>query len=139
MVPGDVSLAAFVAAFYTTWLFKLERRILTRFLRRPSTDEDARAVARGERDTFSAWTVEDRSDNQLLMQDVQGRTRSWFMVTGAAGGATRLRFGSAVLPVDKPGGGLGLSFRLLLGFHKLYSRALLTLASRRVVQPPAAG
>lgn len=134
---GDVTLADFVSAFYTTPLFRLERFILTWLVRRPSTDADAQALARGEADTFAAWRVEARADGQLLL--TAGRTRSWFMVapvameSGAPG--TRLYFGSAVVaeaaqPGEKPE--LGLLFRALLGFHRLYSRALLSAALSRL-------
>ena len=43
---------------------------------RPSPDTQARDLAIGERDAFAAWSVEDRSENQLLMCDFYGCTRS---------------------------------------------------------------
>ena len=46
--PAPVSLAAFVLAFYTSPLFRLERWILAVVLGRPSTDAEAKAVAVGE-------------------------------------------------------------------------------------------
>ncbi len=52
-VPVAVSQAEFVEAFYTTPLFKLERAILAAAVRKPSTDDDARALARGEREAFA--------------------------------------------------------------------------------------
>ena len=83
---------------------------------------------------------------------MDGRTRSWLMVsrvptthevnetqraTGAqdANGSsgTRLYFGSAVVPVmNKSTGksGMGIVFKALLGFHKLYSRLLLSAAAK---------
>ncbi len=70
-------------AFYTTWIFKLERAILKWAVSRASTDLDAKRLAEGEIDRFSAWSVEDRNDNQLLMSDFQGRTRSWLMTLPA--------------------------------------------------------
>lgn len=134
-VPMQISHAAYVEAFYTTTVFKLERLLLAWFVSRPSSDEQARLLASGELDSFAAWDVEARSDNQLLMCDFQGRTRSWFMVVPVQRGnhaATRLYFGSAVVPpANRPTGdaGLGLVFRGLLGFHKIYSRVLLSSAS----------
>ena len=125
-----VSHTDFVAAFYTTWLFKLERIILRLAVARPSTDAEARQLANGHIDTFAAWYVEERADDQLLMCDFRDRTRSWFMVSG-----TRLYFGSAVVPErdSKSGdGSIDLVFRLLLGFHRLYSRALLHAARSRL-------
>lgn len=95
-VQGEVSLAEFVEAFYTARLFRCERVILKYFAKRPSTDAEARAVAQGTAKSFAAWTVEDRTDTQLLMCDMHEATRSWFKVE-PAGGSTRLFFGSAVV------------------------------------------
>ncbi len=130
-VPREVVLADFVAAFYTTWLFKLERFILKHAVSRPSTDQDARDVANGTIDRFAAWSVENRTADQLLMCDMAGRTRSWFMAEPHGVGA-RLYFGSAVVPAKPGDNKLGIVFSALLGFHKLYSRALLAAAMRRL-------
>lgn len=122
-----------MTAFYTTWLFRLERWILRLAVARPSTDEEARQLARGEREAFAAWSVEARAPDQLLMCDFTGRTRSWLMVAPAAG--TRLYFGSVVVPVRDPKTGetgLGPVHGPLIGFHKLYSRLLLGAAARRL-------
>ena len=138
-LPGQVSQADFVTAFYTTRLFRLERWILSVFAKRPSSDDEAAELARGERDRFAAWQVERRSDNEMLLCDFSGRTRSWLMTepvdVGAASGGTLLRFGSAVVPRIDPATGersLGPVFRVLLGFHKLYSRLLLRAACARL-------
>lgn len=137
-VALPVTIARFVAAFYTTPAFRLERQILASALARPSTDAEAEELANGLRDTFSAWRVEDRRENQLLVTDVKGRTRSWFMVSPDQAGAaprTRLYFGSAVLPVINPetgAAGISLGFRALLGFHHLYSEVLLYSARSRL-------
>lgn len=131
----EVAQAEYIEAFYTTPLFKLERAILAAVVRRPSTDAEARALARGERDAFAAWTVEERSDTQLLLSDFMGRTRSWLMAEADGRGGTRLHFGSAVVPKLDRGSGrasLGTGFGLMLGFHKLYSRALLAAARNRL-------
>jgi hypothetical protein len=131
-IARAVSHAEFVAAFYTTWLFKLERFVLARFVDKPSTDIEAHALARGERRTFAAWTVEDRAADQLLMCDFLGQTRSWLMVEPQSP-STRLYFGSVVVARDRPGArGARYPHRLLLGFHQLYSRALLAAARRRL-------
>lgn len=137
-VDGAIPLATFVEAFYTTPLFKLERFILKWLVRRPSTDEQARALGAGGASNFAAWHVEDRNDHQLLMN--AGRTCSWFMVepvAGREGATTRLYFGSAVIakasaPGTKPK--LGFVFNALLGFHKLYSKALLRAAKARLTR-----
>ena len=136
-IARPVTHAEFVAAFYTTWLFKLERFVLTWIVAKESTDEEARELARGERTSFAAWTVEARAENQLLVCDFQGKTRSWFMVTPVPGetAGTRLLFGTAIVPVTDPKTGeqrLSTGFRALLGFHKAYSRALLGAARARL-------
>lgn len=137
-VPAGVELSSYVAAFYTTPLFKLERVILKLAAARPSTDAEAQQLAQAQIDQFAAWRVEQRADEQLLMCDMSGRTRSWFMVEAIAGTtspATRLYFGSAVVPVLNQRSGnktLGFAFTALLGFHKLYSRALLSASRSRL-------
>lgn len=133
-IRRHVTHAEFVAAFYNTRLFKLERLILT-FIGKPSTDAEARELAEGKRDDFAAWTVERRATDQLLLCDFQGKTRSWLMVEPKAG-TTRLYFGSAVV---KPRGSSGEKsmtggFRVLLGFHKRYSHALLSAARRALMR-----
>lgn len=131
-VAGRVSQAQLIEAFYTTGVFKIERQLLDWFLSRPSTDADARQLARGERDNFAAWTVEARRETQLLLCDMAGRTRSWLMaMPDADGNSTRLHFGSAVVALRDARTGqrrMGFAFRALLGFHRLYSRILLRAA-----------
>ncbi len=138
-VAGDVSQQAFIAAFYTSPLFKIERALLTVFAARPASDADAERLSRGEAGGFSAWRVEGQSPSELLLADVTGRTRSWLMAAPVVGPAraprTRLYFGSAVVPragADGTTRGMGWVFHALLGFHRLYSRALLMAASKRV-------
>lgn len=125
-LPRPVTHAQYVEAFYTTGLFRLERWILRLVVGRPSTDAEARTLARGERDTFAAWFVEARAPNQVLLRDFTGRTCSWLMVApaGRAPG-TRLYFGSVVIPASPV-------HARLLGFHTLYSRLLLRAAARRL-------
>ena len=135
-IDRAVTFAQFVEAFYTSWLFRIERWILAWSVARPSTDAQAREVSFGKRGDFAAWTVEARATDQLLMCDFLGHTRSWFMVVPrAAGAGTRLYFGSVVTSRRNERTGeleLGRSYRLLLGFHKLYSRALLATARARL-------
>ena len=136
-IAREVSQATYVEAFYTTAVFKLERLILKWIVARPSTDAEARQLAVGSRDKFAAWTVEARADNQLLLGDFAGRTKSWLMTQAAGDGSTgtRLYFGSAVVPRSNAAGrktGLGFAFTTLLGFHKLYSRILLRSAAARL-------
>lgn len=136
---ADVGFAAthadFVAAFYTTWLFRLERLLLRWLVAKPSTDADAHTVANGRSDTFAAWRVEARAVDELLLADYTGRTKSWFRVEPLESGAgTRLFFGSAVVPLARDGGKprMGFPFDALLGFHRLYSWSLLTAARSRL-------
>ena len=139
-VARRVSHAEYVEAFYTTSLFKVERLLLSWLVAKPSTDAQARELAAGTLDSFAAWDVEARSADQLLMCDFQGRTRSWLMVAAAAHGGsedTRLYFGSAVVPARSAASGTrnpGVVFRLLLGFHELYSRPLLSAAKSRLAR-----
>lgn len=131
-IARAVSQAGYVEAFYTTPLFRLERVILGVVVKRPSTDADARALATGASDAFAAWHVENRSERELLV--AAGRTRSWLMAA-PSGSGTRLFFGSAIVPAIDPRtgkGSLGAAFHGLLGFHKLYSRALLRAARSRL-------
>jgi hypothetical protein len=133
-IEYPVSHAAFVEVFYTTWLFKLERWILTWAVNRPSSDAQARELSLGQRATFAAWKEEARAENQLLMCDFLGNTRSWLMVE-ARGTGTGLYFGSVVTSRRNGRSGrqeLGGVFRSLLGFHRLYSRALLAAARSKL-------
>ena len=137
-VARRVSHAEYVEAFYTTAVFKAERLLLSWFVSRPSTDLQARELAAGEISSFAAWSVEARSTDQVLLCDFQGRTRSWLMCARGKGNAstgTLLYFGSAVVPAASRrsgASGMGVLFRGLLGFHKLYSRLLLRAAASRL-------
>ncbi len=130
---APIAAADFIEAFYTTRLFKLERFALQLFASLPSTDEQAKQLAKGRVETFAAWEVEDRNHAQLLLTDLRGRTRSWLMAERVGSGG-RLYFGSAVIPTDSKSGSpkMGGLFRALLGFHKVYSRLLLRAAVGRL-------
>ena len=139
-VARHVSHPEYVEAFYTSGLFKLERALLALAVSKPSTDLRAQELAAGKLDSFAAWNVEARESDQLLLCDFQGRTRSWLMAvpvqTGMTAG-TRFYFGSAVVPVLSTRSGkpsMGVAFHALMGFHKLYSRALLRAAVSRLAQ-----
>ena len=137
-IAKPVSHAQFVEAFYTTGVFKVERLLLQWTVARPSTDAQAKRLAAGTIDSFAAWQVESRSENQLLLADFSARTRSWLMVAPFVNGDranTHLYFGSAVVPVKYAETGdatLEFRFRALLGFHKLYSEVLLYAARSRL-------
>ena len=143
---GIISQASFVEAFYCSRVFKVERTLLTWLALRPANDCDARSLAEGTTETFSAWKVEEQTTAQLLLADLTGRTRSWLMAAPAdpegetdihPPSRTNLYFGSAVLGARRGPAGksqLGVSFHALLGFHKAYSRALLHSAFSRVTR-----
>ena len=137
-ILGHVSFPDYIFAFYTTPLFKLERFILKLTVSKPSTDKQARQLADGDIQRFAAWTIESRSENEILMCDFLGRTRSWLMVVPmniASSTRTGLYFGTAIVPmhISKTGEpSIGFSFQTLLGFHKIYSRLLLHSAKSRI-------
>ncbi|KPF69954.1 hypothetical protein IP84_03510 [beta proteobacterium AAP99] len=139
--PGAVTLPQLLEAFYTGGVFKLERALIGLLLRRPATDADAQRLARAETQHFSAWRVEERSANQILLCDLAGATRSWLHVGPAPAGYAStsvdasgqwLYFGSAVIPTRRADGAVhfGVLFWALLGVHRLYSRVLLAQARR---------
>ena len=137
-IRGEISHPGYVTAFYTTPLFKLERLILAWAFSKPSTDAEAERLAHAQDDSFAAWIVERRADNQLLLSDFKGRTRSWLMVEPAGAGSdcsTLLYFGSAVLPLEKSTSAepaFGRGFSLLIRLHRFYSVLLLCSARFRL-------
>lgn len=137
-ISGQVLFPEFIFSFYTTPLFKLERLILKLTVSKPSTDVQVRQLAERVIEKFAAWHVEGRNENEILMCDFHGRTRSWLMVApvnSADSPRTRLYFGSAVVPIRNTKTGepsLGLGFQALLGFHKVYSMLLLYSARSRI-------
>lgn len=130
MHPLAVDFETYVAAFYTTWLFRMERFGLSIALRRRIRDADAVALAGGRVDRFAVWEVEDRTEGQLLLRDTSGHTRSYLALVAKEGGVTRLIFGSAV--VAGPDGTLPVLARALMPFHRLYSKLLLRTAERKL-------
>jgi hypothetical protein len=135
-IDTRASLSVFVEAFYTTALFRCERFVLF-LLGHGCADADVRACAAGATGGFAAWTVEERLDDQILLRDVTGLTRSWLMVAERADGrvGARLYFGSAVVPRLGRGSAPrrpSVGFRLLLPVHAIYARALLRAAAGRL-------
>jgi hypothetical protein len=134
-IPYQRSFPEFIFAFYTTPLFKLERFLLTWIVSKPSTDEQVRELADCKIESFAAWRVENRSENEILMCDYQGRTRSWLMAVPVGDTHTRLYFGSAVVPIRNLKTGarsFGVVFQALLGFHRVYSLLLLYSARMNI-------
>jgi hypothetical protein len=134
-VDRAVTLSQWVFAFYTSPLFRIERLVLRVLAQAPSNDQQARDVAEGRRETFAVWLVGARTQDQLLMCDRYGKTRSWFRVIPDAAGATALQFGSAVAARQAPDGAAGLDggFKVLLPLHKIYSRLLIGAAKNRAI------
>lgn len=139
-IGASVTQAEYISAFYTSRVFKIERLILDWAVSKPSSDTQAGQLADASIDEFAAWHVESRCENQLLLSDFRGRTRSWLMTLPAGSGPderTILYFGSAVTDAHKPAAGHKLSalfFTALLEFHKIYSRVLLYAACLRLTR-----
>ncbi len=134
-VPGQVTFSRFVDAFYSSPCFKPERFLLMALLDKRSSAEDIQALADGQADRFAAWTVEARGEGEILLCDFQQATRSWLKAEPLASGGTRLWFGTAVALSRQSGARqtIGrLIFASLGWFHRLYSRALLWGAVRRL-------
>ncbi len=137
-IDRKISQIEYIQAFYTTVLFKVERTILKWAVSKPSTNEDVCLLAEAKVETFAAWDVEARRDDQILLSDYRGRTRSWLMSVPSSckdRDSTRLYFGSAVVPMRIKGTeepGMGKTYSVLLHFHKLYSQLLLSSAKSRL-------
>ncbi|WP_462172004.1 hypothetical protein [Pseudoalteromonas xiamenensis] len=131
-VSIPVTLPQFIEAFYTTRLFKLERWLLAKALNIRSSDEQVSLLAQSSSTKFSAWQVESRSSSEILLAAWQ--TRSWLCVKPLDDTtlSTTLYFGSAVIST-RPDGKFGLAFHMFGGFHRQYSKLLLSAAVKRVV------
>ncbi|MEM6939153.1 MAG: hypothetical protein AAF943_03575 [Pseudomonadota bacterium] len=128
MHPLQTDLPRFITAFYTTWLFRLERSVLAALLRHRITDAQVAALADGSTQ-FAAWEVEARDQGQILLRDISDQTRSWLAVAPKEGGVTRLLFGSALLARN---GRLPPLARVSIPAHRVYAKALLRLAERKL-------
>lgn len=139
-LPQSVSMQDYIAAFYSSRLFRIERALLSLLPGKYANDSHAKELALGRTTQFSAWQVEDRTATQLLLRDFLGRTRSWLMVEplqNAGAPATRLYFGSAAVAKSRSAAGkptFGFLFNALTGFHHLYSKALLRSAQSRLAR-----
>ena len=128
-VQRNVDLGQFITGFYTSRAFRPERWLLGALLGKRADDSDIAKLASGQTTRFSAWSVEDRRGDEILLCDFQSRTRSWLKVLPIEGG-TRLHFGSAVVPSETRAD--RLVFGALLGFHRWYSRTLLRSAVKNL-------
>lgn len=139
VLPIPVTCPQFVAAFYTTPLFKAERLVLRLVLGRRSTDRQAQELADGNGDRFAVWRMAERTADEILLTDERGQTSSWLMVSPEPtpdADHTRLFFGSAIKPRSLGPTGepkLGPVFQAILGFHEIYSRLLLQAAANRLL------
>ena len=96
----------------------------------PTIDEHAKQLSLGNADSFSAWTVETRLDNEILLREPRSRKASWFMVrhdVEFSGNGIELLFGSVVFPKNDQKA-LGVLFHSISSFHTYYSFALLRSA-----------
>ena len=135
-VDKDVDLAHLIYAFYTSPLFKAERAIL-RLAGHSSSDDEAAALAAGNSQNFAAWSQESRSERDVVMADVSGRTKSWLCAERMQAG-TRLWFGSVIVPEQTATGEqIPFLFRVLMRPHLFYSRQLLRSAARNLNQSRA--
>jgi len=136
-IEKDILLDEYIQAFYTTALFKLERSLLSLATFKPTFDREAVELSLGQSDSYSIWTVEGREDQQIMLRDFSGNTRSWLMIQklNESEMGTRLYFGSVVVPkgtVKNGQASFGMLFHLLGKFHKVYSRALLSAAYKKL-------
>ncbi|NMW32376.1 hypothetical protein HKD42_09915 [Altererythrobacter sp. RZ02] len=130
-VAGAVTLPEYITAFYNSAAFRPERwalRLIGAKLPGGLGAVEVAALASGEANTFAAWSVEARTDTEILLRDFQGRTCSWLKAEPLASDAptiartTRLYFGSGVRQPDTP------IFKILMPVHRWYAKALLRSA-----------
>lgn len=134
---GTVPLPVFIAAFFDSWVFRLERRMLATIGKGRSTTADVAALAEAKVDRFATWRVLARDGAQLLLEVPKTPIRTWLAVEPVPEvGATRLLFGSALVPEDSASG-LGWGIRASIGPHRLYSRLLLNAAATKLMRMPA--
>lgn len=133
-IQKHIDLQQYIAGFLTSPIFKIERWILSVALQKLSTDQEASLLAENKVDQFSAWGVEARNDNQLLMADYSNKTRFWIMIEKSVEKeTTKLHFGSAVLPNKEGVMPKAIWFRVLMKLHKLYSIILLWSAKSKLM------
>ena len=138
VIERPVTFADFVYSFYTSPVFRVERRLLG-YAGAGAGNSDARALADGRSSAFAIWYVAQRTADQLLMGDRYGRTRSWFRVAPLGGETTLLLFGSAIAASSDPRNSRRTPvFRLLLTFHVAYSQLLLHSARRTALRVASA-
>jgi len=131
---GDADLSSYIAAFFGTWVFQLELKVLSIFGLNRDDAEQIQRLAENRADRMAAWHVEKRSERELLLAVGDGPIRTWLRIEPAGQGAVRMYFGSAMLPIATDTQGRprqGRMARLALPLHKIYSRVLLGAALRK--------
>jgi len=121
-VPGRVTLAAFIAAFYGSGAF-LPERLALHAIGRSGGRAEAAALAEARAGRFAAWTVEAREADQILLRDFRDFTCSWLQAE-PRGQTTRLWFGSGLRHPERT------VARALVPVHRWYARKLLAGAVR---------
>lgn len=81
-LPKGGTLESYINAFFNTWLFRIERMILSTAAKKPVSDEDIARLAQGTSNTMSAWQVERRDADQILLEVPQPPIRTWLMRSG---------------------------------------------------------
>ena len=129
-VPGEVSLADYIRHFYGSLSFWPERMVLG-LIGKGATVGDIDNLADHDATDFAAWSVEARTDDQILLRDFRGSTRSWLHVSSIEGG-TRLWFGSAVIATSRNGEDKALpkAAVALMDGHVFYAKQLIRGAVR---------
>ena len=95
-VAGEPDFERYVAVFFDTWLFRIERSILTAAGKGPATREHVLALATGQADHVATWETEARTEDQLLLTAADGVIRTWLQIapSGDAARPTRRKTGS---------------------------------------------
>ncbi|MEO0665459.1 MAG: hypothetical protein AAFY97_06945 [Pseudomonadota bacterium] len=120
-----VDLPTYIAAFFSTSVFRAERLLLS-ISGKQSSDDQVADLAAGRGEHIAAWKVEERSANELLLEATGTPIRTWLAVEPDG---TALWFGSVVLAKK---GRIPLLARVMMPGHALYSRILLSAALRQV-------
>ncbi|KAA0175468.1 hypothetical protein FNF27_03168 [Cafeteria roenbergensis] len=133
-VPGHVPIERFVHAFFTSWLFKLERLVLPV----ATTDSLAKDFAYSRVNEFAIWTAKERTDSELLATWAEEHSpatgATWMRVVHGKDDdgkpKTCLEFGSAIATGDMPYQKAVMAVAMPL--HLAYSGLLLGAAAGNI-------
>jgi len=135
--PCTVTLPHFVEAFLTSRMFRPERFLLAVLLGKPSRDRQAMAFINGDVDRFAAWTADTDLPDLFIMRDFMGLTRAWFMCAPQDNGATLLYWGTISVSSEANQRRHRIwprLFGVIMPFHRLYSRMLLSSAAKQLAR-----